>query len=150
MVILLIYLCYYYNDKIVKKYVIMNTPKQVKLPNICTFDNVPSIEIESLAKCKMINGIQTYRYRIQDYEYMISTAKTFYFKACSGFCVSGTSTTGNCKEPSEQKSLNDCETLIKPKENCVASTKPIGSVKEGSNILYYYINGPINSLNLCS
>ena len=144
-------LCFYYNDKILSKYIEKNTPVQPKPVSKCNYTDIPSIELKSLSKCKMINGIQSYTYQSKDGTlYEISPTSVFYTKACTGFCLSGISATGNCILPSYQKKLEDCENLIKPDEGCVSTAKPIVNVKDSNNTIPYFVIAPINSSNSCS
>lgn len=150
-IILISLLCFYYNEKILTKFVEKNTPVQPKPVSKCSYTGIPVVELSKLSKCKMTGGVQSYTYKTSDGTlYEISSSSVFYTKACTGFCLSGISTTGNCKIPSNQKKLEDCENLIKPTDGCVSTAKPIVNVKDGKNTVEYFIIAPINSLNSCS
>ena len=143
-------MCFYYNEKIITQYVAMNTPQQPGQPGNCIFTDIPTVDVNSLQKCKSIDNDQTYIYNVGKISYMVSDKQTFYTKACSGLCTKGLSNIGECIDPTENEETISCEQLIKPTSDCVSSAKPIFSAVKDSNITYYYINGPINSLNSCS
>lgn len=148
--LLLSLMCFYYNEKIISQYLEMNTPRQPNQNGNCIFTDIPVVDLTSLQKCRSIDNVQSYIYNIGGQSYMVSQKETFYSKACSGFCTKGLSNIGECIDPVENKEILTCEQLIKPISTCVSSAKPIFSVIENSNTIYYYINGPVNSLNSCS
>ena len=143
-------ICIYYNNKILNKYLESSKPVQPSTNALCEYDDIQTIDIGNLNKCKNISGIQTYIYPVGNVNYEISPTEQFYAKVCSGFCIQGLTNTGNCKLPANQQLLEQCETLIQPKSNCQSSSKPLVSVTNNGKKQYYYAVSPINSLNSCS
>ena len=121
----------------------MNTPKQPPTDHSCTYTGINNVNINNLSKYNLVNGVQTYKYIIDNTRYAVSTDPTFYVKACSILCSSGFTPTGDCINPSDQEKINDCESLIKPKSGCVSSAKPIFQYTADKTPDYYYINFPI-------
>lgn len=143
-------LCVYYNRIILNNYISSVTPKQPPLNAQCNYDDIPVENISNLQKCKSIDNIQTYIYSVDGIKYEISTSQYFYNKVCTGFCIQGLTPLNTCKTEINQKLFEKCENLLKPKQGCVSSAKPIINVKDGTNFQYYYAVAPINSLVSCS
>lgn len=143
-------LCIYYNKMIVDKYLKSVTPVQPEGSIGCVYQNIPTLDISKLEKCKSVNGIQTYIYTINGINYIITPTEQFYIKACTGFCVDGLTPTNNCKTPANQKLFEQCETLLQPDSGCLSSAKPVLNVTDGTQKQYYYVLAPVNSLSTCS
>ena len=148
--LLITLMCFYYNEKILTRFEVMNTPKQDPGSGNCVYGDIPTIDVTKLQKCKEINDVQTYIHNTNKINYMVSASPTYYVKACSGLCTKGVSDTGNCLDSTEDEQVKGCEALIKPAQGCLSTAKPIFDTVKDSNTTYYYINGPINSLNSCS
>ena len=149
-ILLITGLCIYYNKIIINNYIKSVTPKQPVTNTKCEYQNIPSISLDKLEKCKLVSGIQTYVYTENNVDYEISETEQFYTKVCSGFCVDGLTPINTCKTEANQKLYDQCETLLKPQEGCVASSKPLVNVINGSNKDYYYPIAPLNKLVSCS
>lgn len=143
-------LCVYYNNMVLNKFLDSHKPVQSQPNILCTYDNIQTVELSSLQKCKSIAGIQTFVYTADNVKYEISETQNFYIKACSGFCIEGLTNTNSCKLPSNQTEFEKCETLLQPKQGCLSPAKPLVNVKSGNATSYYYAVSPINSLNSCS
>ncbi len=150
-ILLITLLCIYYHFKILNKFVVSNTPVQSSSNILCQYDDIPTATLSSLAVCKVVAGITTYSYSVGGVNYEISPTQQLYSKVCSGFCIQGISTTGDCKQAENQKAFEQCEALLKPKQGCVSSAKPVLNVTNtDATSQDYYAVSPINSINSCS
>ena len=138
-VIIISLICFYYNEKIIAQFIEMNTPKQPPTNNKCLYSEINTVDVENLSIYKIINGVKTYKYRIGNIYYAVSTDEIFYVMACSGLCTAGLTPTGVCISAADQERVDNCESLIKPKSGCVSRAKPIFQYKN----IYYYINSAI-------
>lgn len=144
-------ICVYYNKKILDKFLEANISIQPTTNPLCQYEDIPTLDKSSLAICKTIGNTKTYIYSAAGVNYEIAGTQAYYTKVCSGFCISGLSSTGDCKVGAEQTNLESCETLLQPKTGCISSSKPLVNVTDTSGTTqYYYAVAPINSLNSCS
>jgi len=151
-ILLITLLCVYYHFKILNKFLISNTPSQPQGSPLCQYSGIPTTTLKDIEKtpCRTINGDTTYNYNLEGVSYEIAKTQQSYAKVCTGFCIGGISSTGDCKIASEQQKFLDCETLLKPKQGCVSSAKPLVNITDIGPPQPYYAVSPINSINSCS
>ena len=133
----------YYNKKMFDNYVSRNVTKVVPSSlSPCQYPALKNTSVSTYSKCKINSGIQSFRFG----NYEISPGTPFSpDNVCTGLCVSGVASSGDCSSSVEQTERTTCLKLLTPKSGCSSISNPLAVIGN----TYYYARAPINSLNTC-
>ena len=131
---------FYINNSIIDNFVEKNNISYEEKPvTNCVLSGIPTVDIKNLTRYSIINNQQSYRYSVDDIQYIIHPEQSSYYEVCSSFCTEGKNPLGDCKMPNENILFKKCENLLTPPSGCNLSSKPIVNVKdENGDTEHYY------------